>query len=100
MQKVVFPGGFYIDPVNRQYLTDKVNSLFRLNVELSRVSEGVKKNSPLKKAGNPIQYTTMVNYLTDNSSLILRKWLILSLHKLPPLHRLFTCYLNNIDPAW
>jgi hypothetical protein len=39
IQKLVFQGGFYIDPVNRQYLTNKVNSLFRLNVELSRSSE-------------------------------------------------------------
>ena len=44
IRKEVFPGGFYIDPVNRQYLTDKVNSLLRLNVGLSRVfGEGTKK---------------------------------------------------------
>lgn len=35
IQRLVFPEGFYIDPQNRQYLTDKVNSLFRLNVRLS-----------------------------------------------------------------
>ena len=45
---MVFPGGFYIDPVNRQYLTDKVNSLFRLNVELARVSRDDKKRIPIK----------------------------------------------------
>jgi len=48
IQRLVFPGGFYIDPVNRQYLTDKVNSLFRLNVELSRVSGDDKKRIPIK----------------------------------------------------
>lgn len=32
IQRLVFPAGFYIDPVNRKYLTSEVNSLFRLNV--------------------------------------------------------------------
>jgi hypothetical protein len=46
----VFPGGFYIDPVNRQYLTDKVNSIFRLIVELPRSSEGGKKKFPAENS--------------------------------------------------
>jgi hypothetical protein len=40
-----------------KYLTDKVNSLFRLIVVLSMSFEGGKENSPLKTARNPIQYT-------------------------------------------
>jgi hypothetical protein len=50
IQRLVFPGGFYIDPVNRQYLTDKVNSLFRLNVELSKVFEGGKIKFPAENS--------------------------------------------------
>jgi DNA invertase Pin-like site-specific DNA recombinase len=48
IQKLVFPAGFYIDPLNRKYLTSEVNCLFRLNVELSRVSEEQKKEIPIK----------------------------------------------------
>jgi len=47
IQRLVFPNGFYINPYSRQYLTPEVNSLFRVTSELSRVSESVKKNSPL-----------------------------------------------------
>ncbi len=50
IQRLVFPGGFYIDPVNRQYLTDKVNSLFRLIVVLPRSSEGGKKKFPAENS--------------------------------------------------
>jgi len=35
------------NPENRQYLTPEVNQLFVVTSELSRVSEDVKKNSPL-----------------------------------------------------
>jgi len=45
IQKMVFPSGFYINPSTRQYLTPEVNQLFRVTSELSRVSEGSKKNS-------------------------------------------------------
>lgn len=48
IQRLIFPNGFYINPYSRHYLTPEVNSLFRLTSELSRVSEDVKKNSPLK----------------------------------------------------
>jgi len=48
IQRLVFPSGFYINPYTRQYLTPEVNQLFRVTSELSRVSEDVKKNSPLK----------------------------------------------------
>ena len=47
IQRLVFPNGFYINPYSRQYLTPEVNQLFRVTSELSMVSEGVKKNSPL-----------------------------------------------------
>ena len=47
IQRLVFPSGFYINPYSRQYLTPEVNQLFRVTSELSRVSESVKKNSPL-----------------------------------------------------
>ena len=48
IQRLVFPSGFYINPYSRQYLTPEVNQLFHVTSELSRVSEDVKKNSPLK----------------------------------------------------
>jgi len=48
IQRLVFPCGFYINPYSRQYLTPEVNQLFYVTSELSRVSEDVKKNSPLK----------------------------------------------------
>ena len=54
IQRLVFPGGFYIDPVNRQYLTDKVNSLFRLIVVLSKSSEGGKKKFPTEISGESV----------------------------------------------
>jgi hypothetical protein len=41
------PGGIYLDPSTPEYQTPEVNSLFRVTLELSRVSEDVKKNSPL-----------------------------------------------------
>jgi hypothetical protein len=47
IQRLVFPSGILYNPENRQYLTPEVNSLFRVTSELSRVSEDVKKNSPL-----------------------------------------------------
>ena len=47
IQRLVFPGGLFINPYNRQYLTLEINYLFRTTSELSRVSENVKKNSPL-----------------------------------------------------
>jgi DNA invertase Pin-like site-specific DNA recombinase len=47
IQRLVFPGGILYNPENRQYLTPEVNKLFLLTSELSRVSEDVKKNSPL-----------------------------------------------------
>gem|GEM_PF-6100226 len=53
IQRLVFPGGFYIDPVNRQYLTDKVNSLFHFKVELTRVSRGGIKSSKMKTVKYP-----------------------------------------------
>jgi hypothetical protein len=47
IQRLVFPSGILFNPENRQYLTPEVNKLFLLTSELSRVSEDVKKNSPL-----------------------------------------------------
>jgi len=47
IQRLVFPSGILYNPENRQYLTPKVNELFVVTSELSRVSEDVKKNSPL-----------------------------------------------------
>ncbi len=47
IQRLVFPSGFLYNPENRQYLTPDVNQLFHVTLELSRVSEDVKKNSPL-----------------------------------------------------
>jgi site-specific DNA recombinase len=43
IQRLVFPGGLFINPYNRQYLTPEINYLFRTTSELSRVSENVKK---------------------------------------------------------
>jgi len=48
IQRLVFPSGFCINPYTRQYLTPEVNQMFRVTSELSRVSEDIKKNSPLK----------------------------------------------------
>jgi DNA invertase Pin-like site-specific DNA recombinase len=47
IQRLVFPNGIFINPATRSYLTPDVNKLFLLTSELSRVSEDVKKNSPL-----------------------------------------------------
>ena len=56
VQNLVFPNGFLIDPVKREYLTPEVNCLFKLSKGISRRSGGHKKNSPQKIARNPIQY--------------------------------------------
>ena len=47
IQRLVFPSGFYINPYTRQYLTPEVNQLFYVTSEIPRVSEDLKKNSPL-----------------------------------------------------
>jgi hypothetical protein len=61
---LVFLGGFYIDPVNRQYLTDKVNSLFRLNVVLSMSSGDGKKKFPAEnnKESDSVHYSDEISY--------------------------------------
>lgn len=48
IQRLVFPSGFFINPVNRQYLTPEVNQLFRLTSQISMSSEEVKKEIPIK----------------------------------------------------
>ena len=35
IQKLMFPCGFYINPVIRQYLTSEINQLFRITSRLS-----------------------------------------------------------------
>ena len=47
IQRLLFPSGILYNPENRQYLTPEVNQLFHVTLELSRVSEDEKKNSPL-----------------------------------------------------
>jgi site-specific DNA recombinase len=45
IQKMVFPDGIVIDAKNRQYLTQKVNSIFAKIPYLSEDTEGQKKNA-------------------------------------------------------
>ena len=56
LQKLMFPEGIMIDPVSRQYRTNKVQSLFSYIVDLTKDTEGQKKDSPIKN--------------TDESSLV------------------------------
>jgi hypothetical protein len=48
IQKLMFPGGFYINPVNRQYLTSETNQLFRLTSRISSDSNEYKNKIPTK----------------------------------------------------
>ena len=52
----MFPEGIMIDPVSRQYRTNKIQSLFSYIVDLTKDTEGQKKDSPIKN--------------TDESSLV------------------------------
>ena len=56
LQKLMFPEGIMIDPVSRQYRTCKIQSLFSYIVDLTKDTEGQKKDSPIKN--------------TDESSLV------------------------------
>ena len=47
-QKTVFPSGFYINHVKRQYLTSSINQLFCLTSRISMDSKGYKKEIPTK----------------------------------------------------
>ncbi len=44
IQKLVFPEGIVVNPKNRQYRTNKINSIFKQSAELSRLPEGEIKN--------------------------------------------------------
>ena len=48
IQKLVFPSGFYINPINRQYLTPEVNQLFHLISRISMDCDGYKNEIPTK----------------------------------------------------
>jgi hypothetical protein len=48
IQRLIFPSGFFINPVNRQYLTPEINQLFRLTTQISMSSEETKKRIPIK----------------------------------------------------
>jgi hypothetical protein len=48
IQKLMFPMGFFINPVNRQYLTSETNQLFRLTSRISMTSDGHKNKIPTK----------------------------------------------------
>lgn len=45
IQKLIFPEGIVLDAVNRIYLTNKLNSIFSLIVDIARDSEGEKKGT-------------------------------------------------------
>ncbi len=47
IQKTIFPTGLVIDAKNRQYLTKEVNTVFARIPDLSRDTEGQKKDSPI-----------------------------------------------------
>jgi len=51
VQKLVFPDGFYINPVKREYLTSEVNCLFKLSKGISRHSSEHKKRFPAENSG-------------------------------------------------
>jgi hypothetical protein len=48
IQKLMPPGGEMIDPVSRQYRTNKIQPLFSYIVDMTRDTEGQKKDSPIK----------------------------------------------------
>jgi len=50
VQKLVFPNGFLIDPVKREYLTPEVNCLFKLSKGVLRRSGGRKKRFPAENS--------------------------------------------------
>ncbi len=56
IQNLIFPDGIFISPKNREYRTSNIQVIFQLILDLTRDSEGQKKDSPI--------------ILTDESSLV------------------------------
>ena len=56
IQNLIFPDGIFISPKNREYRTSNIQVIFQLILDLTRDSEGQKKDSPIN--------------LTDESSLV------------------------------
>ncbi len=50
VQKLVFPNGFLIDPVKREYLTHGVNCVFKISKGISGRSGGHKKRFPAENS--------------------------------------------------
>ena len=51
LQELVFPSGLVIDPKNRQYLTNEINSLFAVKSNISRDSGSMEKKKASKNTG-------------------------------------------------
>ena len=56
IQNLIFPNGIFISPQNREYRTSNIQVIFQLILDLTRDTEGQKKDSPI--------------ILTDESSLV------------------------------
>ena len=56
IQNLIFPNGIFISPQNREYRTSNIQVIFQLILDLTRDTEGQKKDSPIT--------------LTDESSLV------------------------------
>ena len=56
IQNLIFPNGIVIDPKNREYRTSNIQVIFQIILDLTRDTEGQKKDSPIN--------------LTDESSLV------------------------------
>ena len=54
LQKLMFPEGIMIDPVSRQYRTNKIQPLFSYIVDLTKATEGQKKDSPIKNTDESV----------------------------------------------